>query len=218
MEEVEKRRATVFESKVERKRRRGWEVARDSSYEEETATVDYRRFENLWTRPSLFPSLPHWVRRIRPNARKKRNLHERTWALHCIAVVTDASKEISFFSLSLRMETSRHFFHHGLIQCLLTRTSHFPLIRRYFACTPAYNFPSNLSLLPLNVECSSNDPARRWRCVSFRISIFALYSVVGIGRSKKFSKSSTFISYIRVCVCIYICVRELMRVGGKKKC
>lgn len=98
---MEKRRATVFESKVERKRRRGWEVARDSSYEEETATVDYRRFENLWTRPSLFPSLPHWVRRIRPNARKKRNLHERTWALHCIAVVTDASKEISFFSLSL---------------------------------------------------------------------------------------------------------------------
>lgn len=127
-------------------------------------------------------------------------------------------RDFLFFSLSLRMETSRHFFHHGLIQCLLTRTSHFPLIRRYFACTPAYNFPSNLSLLPLNVECSSNDPARRWRCVSFRISIFALYSVVGIGRSKKFSKSSTFISYIRVCVCIYICVRELMRVGGKKKC
>ena len=129
-------------------------------------------------------------------------------------------RDFLFFSLSLRMETSRHFFHHGLIQCLLTRTSHFPLIRRYFACTPAYNFPSNLSLLPLNVECSSNDPARRWRCVSSRISIFALYSVVGIERSKKFSKSvsSTFISYIRVCIYIYIyiCVRELMRVGGKK--
>lgn len=87
-------------------------------------------------------------------------------------------------------------------------TSHFPFIR-YFACTPSYNFPSNLSLLSLNVECSSNDPARRWRCVSFRISIFALYSVVGIERSKKFSKSvsSTFISYIRVCVYIYMCAR-----------
>lgn len=84
---VEKRRATVFELKVERKWRRGWEATRDSSYEEETATVDYRRFENLWTRSSLFPSLSlfYWVRRIRPNARKKRNLHERTWALHCIA-------------------------------------------------------------------------------------------------------------------------------------
>lgn len=55
---VEKRRATVFELKVERKWRRGWEATRDSSYEEETATVDYRRFENLWTRSSLFPSLP----------------------------------------------------------------------------------------------------------------------------------------------------------------
>lgn len=84
---VEKRRATVFELKVERKWRRGWEATRDSSYEEETATVDYRRFENLWTRSSLFPSLSlfYWVRRIRPNARKKRNLHERTRALHCIA-------------------------------------------------------------------------------------------------------------------------------------
>lgn len=55
---VEKRRATVFELKVERKWRRGWEATRDSSYEEETATVNYRRFENLWTRSSLFPSLP----------------------------------------------------------------------------------------------------------------------------------------------------------------
>lgn len=29
--------------------------------------------------------------------------------------------------LFLRMEMSRHFFHHGLIQCLLARTSYFPL-------------------------------------------------------------------------------------------
>lgn len=128
VEEVEKRRATVFESKVERKRRRGWEVARDSSYEEETATVDYRRFENLWTRPSLFPSLPHWVRRIRPNARKKRNLHERTWALHCIAVVTDASKEISFFSLSLSP--------HGNEQAFLSSRSYSMSAYAYIAFSP----------------------------------------------------------------------------------
>lgn len=125
--------------------------------------------------------------------------------------------ERDFLFLSLRMETEQAFLSSwSYSMSAYMRTSHFPLIRRYFACTPSYNFPSNLSLLPLNVECSSNDPARRWRCVSSRISIFALYSVVGIGRSKKFSKSSTFISYIRVCV--YICVRELMRVGGKKKC
>ena len=55
---------------------------------------------------------------------------------------------------------------------------------------------------------------RRWRCVSFRISIFALYSVVGIERSKKFSKSvsSTFISYIRVCVYIYIYIYVFLSV------
>lgn len=88
---VEKRRATVFELKVERKWRRGWGsnarfVVRRRNSDRRLPAL--REFMDALFSLSLPPSslsLFYWVRRIRPNARKKRNLHERTWALHCIA-------------------------------------------------------------------------------------------------------------------------------------
>lgn len=199
---VEKRRATVFELKVERKWRRGWEATRDSSYEEETATVDYRRFENLWTRSSLFPSLPPLSLSLLLGTAHPAQCSEKAkptredLGVTLYSVVTDASKEISFsLSLSLaplRMETSRHFFHHGLIQCLLTCTPHFPLtsyIRRYIPHTPSYN----VSTIFLRISPSFKRRVffeRSGASMEVRRFVshldFALYSVVGIARSKKF--------------------------------
>lgn len=48
---------------------------------------------------SLFLSLVGYRVSGRCGAQKKRNLHERTSALHCVAAVADPPKEISFFSV-----------------------------------------------------------------------------------------------------------------------
>lgn len=139
------------------------------------------------------------------------------------SVVTDASKEISFsLSLSLaplRMETSRHFFHHGLIQCLLTCTPHFPLtsyIRRYIPHTPSYN----VSTIFLRISPSFKRRVffeRSGASMEVRRFVshldFALYSVVGIARSKKFRNVRKAQVLLYVFIRIYICA--LMRVGVK---
>lgn len=182
---VEKRRGTVFESKVERKwrRRRRRRLGSNARFvvRRRNSRPSTTGASRIYGRAllSLSLSLSYWVRRIRPNARKKRNLHERTWALRCIAVVTDASKEIFFFSLC--MKTSKRFFHHGLIQCLLTWYITFsPCI--VYADVPhtSYNVSTiflQVSLLPLNVECSSNDSMEIRFVSHFDL---ALYSAVGI--------------------------------------
>lgn len=74
---------------------------------------------------SLSLSLFRRVRRIRPVRRSEKAKPAREDFGVTLCSGSRRSSERDF--LFLRMEMSKHFFHRGLIQCLLARTSYFPL-------------------------------------------------------------------------------------------
>lgn len=176
---MEKRRGADFESKVERKwrRRRRRRLGSNARFVVRRRNSD-RRLPALRQFMDAPFSLSFVLGTAHPAqcSEKAKPTREDSGVTLYSVVVTDASKEIFFLSLFLSPHENEQAFLSSWSYSMSAYVVHhiFSLYRVRRCSTYLYiyiTFRQFSSLLPLNVECSSNDSARQWKYVSSRIWI-----------------------------------------------